>query len=258
MHPGSQPTDCRWCNELVTRRNLHRHFRDECVKLPELREGQRICTRCQQAKEAIEFPKRNGTENLVQHTCKSCSLENSRAWFENRRANRAADRERRKRLRPGRWVLRPCEFCGALFSWAEMKKHRRKCEKRPVKYLGRPPGVSTEEALAGMDAMKRDAMTTNGRSHKAYQLRWSYGITIEEFERLYREQNGCCAICRTAPNGHDYRTSGLHVDHDHRTGKVRALLCNRCNHGIGNFREDPALLMQAIGYILSRSRIVAE
>lgn len=57
---------------------------------------------------------------------------------------------------------------------------------------------------------------------------------------------GCrCAICGS-PRG----ARSLHVDHDHTTGKVRALLCGNCNKGIGNFQEDPDLLLAAAMYVL--------
>lgn len=56
-------------------------------------------------------------------------------------------------------------------------------------------------------------------------------------------QNNRCGICEKIFSGPPY------VDHDHATGKVRALLCNRCNLGIGHFYDDPALLQRAISYL---------
>ena len=54
-------------------------------------------------------------------------------------------------------------------------------------------------------------------------------------------QGGVCAICRAAP--------AAHVDHDHSTGAVRALLCFNCNGGLGQFRDDPAVLQAAVFYV---------
>lgn len=78
-----------------------------------------------------------------------------------------------------------------------------------------------------------------------------YGITSKQYDDLLEEQKGLCAICSQPPQG--LHSSGknkvLHVDHNHETGKVRALLCDKCNRGIGFFNEDPNLLIKASEYI---------
>lgn len=71
-----------------------------------------------------------------------------------------------------------------------------------------------------------------------------YGITRAERDAMREKQNGQCAICGENESG-----KGLFIDHDHTTGKVRALLCHLCNVGIGNFRENPAWLECAAMYI---------
>lgn len=77
-----------------------------------------------------------------------------------------------------------------------------------------------------------------------YTLR-RYGITAEFYEELLAAQENRCAICKLPP-GADKR---LCVDHDHDTGKVRGLLCDACNHGIGKFRESATILESAIEYL---------
>ena len=74
-------------------------------------------------------------------------------------------------------------------------------------------------------------------------LRYKYGLTPEQYESMRDAQSGRCAICDEAPQ----RT--LAVDHDHVTGKVRGLLCARCNLGIGYFRDDERILSAAITYL---------
>lgn len=74
-----------------------------------------------------------------------------------------------------------------------------------------------------------------------YHLRRRYGITVEHFERMFAEQGGLCAICREAP--------AEHVDHDHATGRVRALLCFNCNGALGQFRDRPELMLAAYAYL---------
>lgn len=76
-------------------------------------------------------------------------------------------------------------------------------------------------------------------------LRVRYGITPEEYDRLLRDQNGCCAICSDPPN-----KRRLHVDHDHVTGQVRQLLCSNCNTALGKFDSDPDLLLKARDYLI--------
>ena len=66
------------------------------------------------------------------------------------------------------------------------------------------------------------------------RLKRLYDMTPEEYETMLRSQNDACAICRKPPNG-----KPLAVDHNHSTGVVRALLCDRCNHALGHLDEDP-------------------
>jgi hypothetical protein len=78
-----------------------------------------------------------------------------------------------------------------------------------------------------------------------------YGLTPESFAYLFVAQNGLCAICASPPDfeSDDKRNRVLHVDHDHETGRVRALLCGRCNVLIGQAEENPALLEAMATYL---------
>lgn len=82
---------------------------------------------------------------------------------------------------------------------------------------------------------------------RANKRRVKYGITDEEYAEYRERQQGQCAICREELTGKG--THGEHTDHDHQTGAVRGILCRGCNHGLGNFRDDPTLLFAAIEYI---------
>lgn len=77
-------------------------------------------------------------------------------------------------------------------------------------------------------------------------LRRKYGLSTEAFAILLIKQNGGCAICGTTDWGSD---SSPCVDHDHTTGEVRGLLCRKCNVGIGQLRDNPALLANAMRYL---------
>ena len=80
-------------------------------------------------------------------------------------------------------------------------------------------------------------------------LKTRYNITYDEYIQLYNSQEGKCAICKTPkPLG---TVSGLYVDHDHKTRKVRGLLCPDCNSAIGKLKESEEVLMNAIEYLKS-------
>jgi len=82
-----------------------------------------------------------------------------------------------------------------------------------------------------------------------HKVRAKYGITKDDFTRLWDEQGGECAICRV-----DLATVKCCIDHDHQTSEVRGLLCNVCNQGIGYFGDDPERLSVAAAYLRSRGR----
>lgn len=75
-----------------------------------------------------------------------------------------------------------------------------------------------------------------------------YGITLLEYNLLLEAQNGVCAICGTDKPGRK-GSNYLSVDHCHASGKVRGLLCYKCNVGLGAFKDDPASLTKAIEYL---------
>jgi len=81
-----------------------------------------------------------------------------------------------------------------------------------------------------------------------------YGISVQQYEELKLSQNNLCAICLQRESFEIRGTvCELAVDHDHKTGKVRSLLCQQCNTGLGKFRDDVRLLEAAITYLVSHS-----
>lgn len=80
-----------------------------------------------------------------------------------------------------------------------------------------------------------------------------YGITRDKYEALLVQQNYECAICGTTDPGGNVGQVGpqFAVDHDHKTGELRGLLCRSCNVGIGNLGDDPERLLNAVTYLLS-------
>jgi len=81
---------------------------------------------------------------------------------------------------------------------------------------------------------------------KDLYLKRAFNISIEEYNKLFENQNGCCAICNKHQT--EFKKS-FAVDHCHKTIKVRGLLCSKCNIGIGQFNDNEELLRKAIEYI---------
>lgn len=96
---------------------------------------------------------------------------------------------------------------------------------------------------------RKNNRTRLSAEHRAQHLKRVYGITIADYERLLEGQGGCCAICGTSKPWS--RSDYFAVDHDHASGKVRALLCHRCNTGLGYFKDNPSFLRKAAQYVES-------
>lgn len=94
-------------------------------------------------------------------------------------------------------------------------------------------------------------VTNNPEKVRNKILKYRYGITLNDYNRMFAEQNGCCKIC----NIHSSKLKGpLQVDHSHITGVVRGLLCGLCNSklgedNIGHFNDTSFLYSKALGYI---------
>lgn len=116
---------------------------------------------------------------------------------------------------------RPCRVCG---------------RNRAERFFSGPRGRTCA------DCLKR----TKRAGTRRRRLEKTYGLTHEQWEALYDSQNGRCAICR------GLRGYNLDVDHDHRTGHVRGLLCKACNrHVLRHARDDADVLYRAVLYLLN-------
>ena len=80
----------------------------------------------------------------------------------------------------------------------------------------------------------------------------AWGLTMDDFAKMLDEQGGVCAICKHPSTRKCHRTGHpypLVVDHDHATGKIRGLLCDKCNRAIGLLRDSVDVLEKAIAYL---------
>jgi hypothetical protein len=92
--------------------------------------------------------------------------------------------------------------------------------------------------------------------YRKYRLKAEYGITPEQYDAMLRAQGGRCAIClgREPGNWHNK----LVIDHDHKTGRVRELLCHNCNMFIGHADDDEGILRRAAAYLVKHRRRATE
>lgn len=93
------------------------------------------------------------------------------------------------------------------------------------------------------------------RSTSNSGLKIKYGITLDEYEKLFTEQKGCCKICKTKNPGRK-GVKRFAVDHCHKTNKIRGLLCMSCNTAIGLLNENPILFDSAKRYLQSHHQMV--
>ncbi len=77
-------------------------------------------------------------------------------------------------------------------------------------------------------------------------LKRTYGISLDEYNRMHEEQDHRCAICRRHQADHQ---KSLHVDHDHETGEVRGLLCYPCNRAIAILGDSAESVQRAVDYL---------
>lgn len=79
------------------------------------------------------------------------------------------------------------------------------------------------------------------------KLKRNFNMTLEDYDYMFKKQIGCCAIC--GRNRIEFKIP-LSVDHDHKTGKVRGLLCHDCNTGLGKFKDSVFTLNLACDYLI--------
>lgn len=194
------------------------------------------CTGCHETKPITEFRFDAAKPRGFATRCKECSAKASSASWERNKRRRKDDIENK--------VLRVCTACQMAKSVTEFNADFRS---------GRGSASSCKPChkLYFAKWQKRKLAGEN-TSPRSAELKRSFGLSETEFWGLFNQQNSGCAICGVEfearlPN------KKINVDHDHKTGKVRGLLCTPCNFGIGCFRDQPSLLMKAIGYLCSHS-----
>lgn len=98
------------------------------------------------------------------------------------------------------------------------------------------------EALRKLPEKVRSYRKTQVGKRKTHDIRSRYRLSLDQFELMLADQDGKCGICLDD-------VPVLNIDHCHVTGRVRGLLCMRCNLGLGQFRDSPELIQKALKYL---------
>lgn len=157
-------------------------------------------------------------------------------------------------------IDRPCIVCGTMFKPMQKRGYgRRWCSDACLKAYRSAKAVEKHEKVSEELREKREKLAAYKKEwvekrvgKRANVLRSNYGLTLDDYNRMLAEQNGVCAICKQ-PERATIKGGGLRplaVDHCHKTGKVRGLLCMHCNQALGKFNDNPGILASAISYLL--------
>lgn len=190
----------------------------------------KICGRCKARKPMAEFGRNRTKADGHSSRCKWCDADVSRAAREKIRKHRKkAWMGRKPHVRKGN---QRCYICGIDKPLSEFHRDRNRKTGHSV-YCKPCACAKTREWWAADPERGKDLN------------RRKFGLRPGEYTAMNVAQGGACACCGDIPTGRN----GLAVDHCHRTGRVRALLCGNCNLGLGNFQDDPDRLRKALIYL---------
>lgn len=202
----------------------------------------KICKRCGEDKDLNLFYAAKANSDGYSSICKSC--DNARKLvYQRDKSKRLGKRDRvytllAKELRAQGMKRCPgCKTVKALDGFYKSKAAHDKLCSHCIVCANELSRKRPKEERAKRYQQNKDQMR-----HR--KLLWSFGITLDEYNRMKESQGGVCAICKTIED-----TKQLAVDHNHKTGKVRQLLCGRCNPAIGFLREDPVLARKLAEYL---------
>lgn len=191
----------------------------------------------------------NPLPSRKRRTCDDCKLKSKRAA-----ALRAYYQSRRRAGRPcaGDELTGTCIYCNAQFEYVMKNRERSVCPTCEAKRSGQARALWAQRNPESVAAIRQRYRKNNplkgleGQERKRYRL---YKVTPEWEAETLAAQGGTCGNpgCGATEPGGRWKT--WNIDHDHRTGAPRGLLCSRCNKGIGLFGDDVEKLAGAITYL---------
>lgn len=183
----------------------------------------KICSKCKKGKPTSEFNKNKTMKDGYQNQCRDCqkNSDKSKGKLSKEQAEKFVD----TLVKEGKVFT--CKCCGKTKT-ADKFYHQRK--RGSVKIV---------------DSKCKECQ-------KDYQRAKTFGVSVDDYSKMLSEQEGKCAICGI--NHEEYqkvshRNKKFAVDHCHTTGKIRGLLCDKCNRGIGFLQDSEQNLINAIKYL---------
>lgn len=140
--------------------------------------------------------------------------------------------------------MKVCKKCGELKPLSEYSFKRPK---------NRKPGLQPRCKTCAAQDTKEWNIKNEHRRRELY-LQRTYGISENEYNAMLLNQNNSCLLCRTEFSD-TWGANAPVVDHCHNTGKVRGILCNECNRGLGYFHDNIKALENAVDYLRSNNAL---
>lgn len=159
--------------------------------------------------------------------------------------------------------MKHCIDCGVLKDLGEFHAHKYSKDKHKSyckscsRIRTRTWQINNKEKCAESSREYRKAFPEKFRkSNQKTKLKANYNLTLEDYDRMLKEQDFVCAICGNPESvNKNGRTYDLCVDHNHETGEVRGLLCRNCNSGIGLLKDNSETLVKALNYLIKWEKI---
>lgn len=213
-----------------------------------------ICTSCKQFKLITEFYASPKEKRGYRYNCKSCSSSKYKKYLQGDEALQ----KRRERDKKNKQVLRnrakqtppdeqKCYCCGQTKEIAEFGKDSTTLHG----VSNNCKNCNNEKLKIYLSNLSDDETNKIKLRNLRYSLKYNFNMSLEEYDILLKAQNYKCAICKTAKSGGNGKR--LHVDHCHKTGQVRGLLCNNCNTSLGGFKDNAQYLKNAIEYLENKA-----
>lgn len=129
-----------------------------------------------------------------------------------------------------------CCVCNSISACEWQRKNKEKHRRSRLRYSRSEKRKTTRHILY--------ANSSDMRERRRVENLRKFGLTVHDYEKMFKEQLGVCAICEQ-PSG----SKRLAVDHDHQTGRIRGLLCAGCNVILGRWKDSPEIAMRAHDYL---------